>query len=430
MRRCGSCFLFLVLTFWVASPVARGVEPQTLSLDEALALFDRANPDLAALRARVDAAEGVARQAMSAMLPGLFASGSYVRNRDEAQFAGPMGPIVIQPRGAFSAAGTLRVPLFAQNAYWDFAQARELTEEAGASFQAQRLRLRGAFVRACWMEQAAESVVAVAERGLAFAREHGEGAERAEKAGTTTNLSVLQARSEVTRRQKELTEASSALGHARLALGALLGRDAPLRITMPEVADVVAPAAEEELVSSALVTRSETRARAAEVRAADRGVTSAWMRLTPGLSGSFSWFVSDEPYVTGQKDGWRATVDLTWALYDGGFRGGKRREAEAQAAAARAQADATHVAIAKEVHEAALDVGVARERLKVATEQAALAEETARTARRGFAAGVATSLDVIDALDRQTQAAVALEQSRAGLGIALAALHTARGLAW
>jgi hypothetical protein len=82
----------------------------------------------------------------------------------------------------------------------------------------------------------------------------------------------------------------------------------------------------------------------------------------------------------------------------------------------------------EEVRDSALEVGVARERLRVATEEAAVAEETARTARRGFSAGLSTSLEVIDALDRETHANVGLEQARAGLGQALAALRLARGL--
>lgn len=47
-----------------------------------------------------------------------------------------------------------------------------------------------------------------------------------------------------------------------------------------------------------------------------------------------------------------------------------------------------------------------------------------------FAAGQATSLDVIDALDRRTAAAVGLETARANLGLALAELRTARGNPW
>ncbi len=422
-------FIILLTSGPIVPSAARAAEPRTLTLDEALAALDRQSPDLAQLRAHVDAVASVAREALSALLPGLVAMGSYARNRDDARFAGPTGDIVIQPQQALTVAGTVHVPLFAQNAYWDFAQARDLTMAEGASFQAQRQRLRGAVVQACWMEQTAENVIAVAERGLASARDHAESAERAEKAGTTTKLAVLQARSELTRREKDLTEARSALGHSRIELGALLGRPEPTRVVMPTVTDD-GSSDEEQLVNDALHARRERAARALELRAAERGVTSAWMRLAPGLSGSFSWFASDEPYVTGKKDGWRASIDLAWALYDGGYRYGKRREADAFVAAARAQAEATRVDISKEVRDSALEVGVARERLRVATEQAAVAEETAGTARRGFAAGVSTSLDVIDALDRETQAEVGLEQARAGLGRALAALHTARGLDW
>jgi outer membrane protein TolC len=133
------------------------------------------------------------------------------------------------------------------------------------------------------------------------------------------------------------------------------------------------------------------------------------------------------PFPTGDKTGWNATADLSWPLYDGGFRYGKRRQAEAALAGARAALEQQRVDVAREVKDAARGVEVAQERLRLAEKQNELAQETAQSAQRSFDAGLAGSLDVIDANDRAFQAEVGLAGARAQLGVALASLDRAMG---
>ena len=154
---------------------------------------------------------------------------------------------------------------------------------------------------------------------------------------------------------------------------------------------------------------------------------SAWARVAPELSASGAYFASTVAYPTGEKDGWKVTVDLTWQLYDGGFRYGKRRQAEAQLSAARAGEEGTRLAVLREVEDASRDVGVAAERLRLADSQRRLASDAAASAKRSFDAGVASSLDVIDANDRLFFADVRLADARAQLAQAGVALDRAAG---
>jgi outer membrane protein TolC len=165
----------------------------------------------------------------------------------------------------------------------------------------------------------------------------------------------------------------------------------------------------------------------AQVAAAEAQVGSAWARLAPQLSASGAAFAADVPYPTGKKQGWRATLDLTWPLYDGGFRYGKRREADARLAGARSSAQLQRLAIGQEVRDALHDVEVAAERLRLAGEQQRLAEEADGTARRGYQAGVASSLDVVDADDRLYLAEAGLAEARARHALARIGLERALG---
>jgi len=402
-----------------------------LTLARALELLDRQSPDLAEQRARIEQADAVARQALAAILPVVSATGSYRHDSAEARLDTPAGSLVLQPRDAFTASARVLVPLFAQNAYWDIARARELGTAQRASFEAGRQQLRGALVRACWLVQSARSIVRVAEQGVTSALEHYESTRRAAEAGTATRLAVLQAQSALARRRGSLTEARAGVDRGELALGALLGRAEPVRVDLPPFQeDAGNPAAGSALVQGSLAARKESAQRSAELRASEHAVTSSTLRFLPALSGSFEAFASDQPYLTGDRQGWRAGLELTWTLYDGGYRYGKRSEALAEQAGARAVAEATRLEIAKQVQDAVLDLQVARDRVHAAREESLAADETASAAQRSFSAGQASSLDVIDALDRSIQAAVGLETAQADLGLAQAALRTARGIAW
>jgi outer membrane protein TolC len=70
---------------------------------------------------------------------------------------------------------------------------------------------------------------------------------------------------------------------------------------------------------------------------------------------------------------------------------------------------------------------VALERLRLAVEQRRLADQAAGTAQRGYEAGVASSLDVVDADDRLYLADLGLAEARARLATARVALARALG---
>src|SRR5574342_700099 len=127
-----------------------------------------------------------------------------------------------------------------------------------------------------------------------------------------------------------------------------------------------------------------------------RAPASARWRWAPQLSASGSIFAADVPYPTGQKDGWRVTVDLAWPLYDGGYRYGRARQAEAALSGAESARALERLQVGEEVQNAVRDVAVARERVRLGERQQEAAAEAAASARRSFGAGVAGSIEVLD----------------------------------
>jgi outer membrane protein TolC len=133
------------------------------------------------------------------------------------------------------------------------------------------------------------------------------------------------------------------------------------------------------------------------------------------------------PYPTGDQWGWRVSVDLTWTLYDGGYRYGKADQADAQAAESRAAEGGVRLQVMQEVENAARDVEVARQRLALARSERDTADAAAASARRGFGEGVTSSLDVLSANEILFSSEVQVASAGSRLGGALAALDRAVG---
>jgi outer membrane protein TolC len=369
--------------------------------------------------------------ATAQLVPSVSVGASYLRNSAEAKLTipPPVVPVarqvILQPLDQLSAQGSVRVPLVVPSAWYEVRAARSGARAADAQAAAVRAQLRAGFAQAAHGARAAEEVVVASERAVEISAEHARSAGRSVAAGVAAPLDALRAKTEQVRRESDLVRARAELDRARLALGILLGREAPVRIAVPDAAAAAGSASDP---AAAIARRPEVRAQREQVDAAQAQVDASWARLAPQVSATGSAFAANVPYPTGDKDGWRATVDLTWPLYDGGLREARRRQARAQLAGARAAEEAQRLAVVQEVADATRDLDVARERLRLAGTQRDLASDAAGSARRSFEAGVASSLDVIDANDRLYQADVGLADARARLAQAAIGLDRALGL--
>lgn len=426
--------LLVPMLLTLAGAPGAPLDAEPLTLEQALEELDRQSLTLAQARSRAEEAAGAVRQSAAALLPTLSAGVTLLRNSDEAALTLPpqLGgrTVVIQPDASTTWSAAVRVPLAVPSAWYDLAAARDAARAAGHTSEAVRLTARAGLAQTAHAAAAAEELAAAAARAVTSADELVKSAGRRVQAGTAAPLEVTRARAELVRRQSDLAGARAAVDRARLAAGVMLGRRAPVRILVPDVEEAPSPELATDaaaLVDEGLARRPEVDAQEAQRSAAEAGVRGAWARLAPQLSASASVFGSDVPYPTGEKDGWRATLDLTWQLYDGGWRYGRLRQARAQAAGARAALEAQRLAVAREVLDARRELEVARERLRLAHAQADLAGDSAASIRRSFEAGVASSLDVLDANDRLFLADSGLAEARARLAQARLALQLALG---
>jgi outer membrane protein TolC len=371
----------------------------------------------------------------------VVAAGGYARNSDEAKVGlgnlfqalgqppppGMPGTLYIQPVGAWTVSGSVKLPLLVPTAWAERAAAEHGSEAASASTAAVRLQLRAALVQSAWAAAAAEEIVLASERAVGVAEEHRQNAARMVSAGEAAPLSVLKADTEAVKRESDSVRARADLERVRLALGVLLGRSEPVRVLPGPQTDDGVPTWSEGLLSEAFGHRPELQSNQAKIRASQAQTLAARLRLVPQISSTATVFASDMPYPTGKKDGWRVTVDATWLLFDGGYRSARRAQTQAETESTGAANEATRLAIAQELADAIRDIRVAAERLRLAERQVAFATEAAASAKRTFEGGVTGSLEVLDANDRLYQADVGLAEARGRLGVARAGLAKALG---
>jgi outer membrane protein TolC len=423
------------LSLWLFS-AALGAEVPTIDLAEAVRRVESDNPDLAAMRAKVEEARAMATIAHAPMLPALSVTGSYARNDKEVSLAfgdliNGLGlpiqidpsklpdPTVIQPLDAFSVSASARVPILTPSSIGDSMAATSQISAARAAVDSTQLALETAMVQACAMSQAAEGVAEAARRAESVAEAHRDATQRAVDAGTATHLALVQAEADVVRRRSEVVQAEANVDSGRRALGVLLGMDGPVRITVPDLSEDVSARKHPDLIAA------EARADAAE-----KALLAARLRYSPNLSAWGTAAASTSPYVTGNKTLWKVGVDLSWTLVDGGAREGRMAAAVAQAEAARDALRSTQLKLAQAEADAESSLAVARVRLTLANTQRDLAREAETTALRGVSAGTVTALEGRDAEDRAFSADVGVAAAAAQVVVAQAGLRRAKGVAW
>jgi outer membrane protein TolC len=325
------------------------------------------------------------------------------------------GELILQPLDQWTAGASLTVPLVVPSAWLDASAGRAQARAAEAQAEAARRTVALGLVRLAWQAGATEAAHAAATHAVEAATAHRDRAARREAAGVGTPLEVLVAETELARRRGDEVGAAADVGRVRRAIGALLGTGGEVRVTLSELAGAEA-------------TRPEVEAARWAATAAGRSVDAAWLRHAPTLSASASASASDVAYPTGLKTAWRVGAQLTWVLYDGGARYGALDLARARQDGAEAAAAQVALDTSREAADAAAAVEAADARVVFAAAAVAAADAGEAAAGRAWEAGLVTGVEVLDAVQRRYDAALAHAAAVAAAGVARAEWARATGV--
>lgn len=279
---------FVAVALLLSAPVA-AQQPPTLTLEEALDLARRNNPDYLAASNDAGTADWAVREAYGALLPGASASGSLAWQDAGTQrfgiFTGE--DLGIQTSTAYYSSSYSLGLNYRLSGSTLLAPGREkaLRRATEAGIEASRLSLETNVIARYLAVLRAQEGVTLARQELARAEENVRLAEARVAVGAAIPMEVKQAQVERGRTQVALLQAENAVRSERLRLGQAIGVPLEQDITLTTsftVTDI--PWQPAQLVDMALSANPQLLAARANERAADTGIDMARSAYLPSLS--------------------------------------------------------------------------------------------------------------------------------------------------
>ena len=427
----------------LAAAVAVAPDPIRLTLDEALAQGLANSHRLAEAAARGEAAAAAADERHAALLPQIAAQASYTRTNHIDTFGVllPTGQLrVIYPDipDNYRTRLDLQWPIYTAGRL-DALERASRTDAAAASddLMAARADLRLEITRAFWALVTAIESVRVVDQSVARVDAHLRDVRNQFAAGLVPPNDVSSVEAQRSRQRVLQIQARANRDIVEADLARLVGA-APGTAIEP-VAPPEAPRAESEprydlaaLVDTARRQRAERAAvsRRLDAAAERQQAAAAGNKPVVAIGGGVDYGRPNPrifPRQRSWRESWDAGVNVSWSLFDGG-----RTRAETAGAAATARAlkerladiDAT---LAVEVRQRVSELESARAAVSAAADGVRAAADAQRVVGDRFAAGIATSTDLLDAQVALLQSELDRTQAIANTRLAEARLDRALG---
>jgi outer membrane protein len=377
----------------------------TYTIEQAVAIAQAQNPEIAIARKTVQAARGGFIEARSGFLPWVASTGFYdkrqrqkeTRLRDEDYNA------------------TLRVE---QNLYTggavpsQVAIARLNIEKQGYEFQevADRVTME---VRIAFNELLLNRAkIRVREASVRVLEEELKSQQERLAAGIAGALNVQRAEVALANERPELIDAQTQLKNSYLRLAELLGSDFRPGSERPpfEIAGELqyrSPHPDlNECLARAATNRPLIKSRQIDVQIQDHQYTLDRSELRPRVRAFSGYEVySERDPAVGQEfnNGYVVGINATWNVFDGFATKGRMQATRARREAAVQALAAARRAVASEVRSAFFDLEQADRVLETETKNVQTADEALEMAKGNLAAGLGTQLDILQAASDVTR---------------------------
>ncbi|MDP9253406.1 MAG: TolC family protein, partial [Verrucomicrobiota bacterium] len=374
-------------------------------LEQAVALAQTQNRDIAIARKKLQAARGGVIEARSGYLPSVVSSGIY-RKREQQE--------ATRLRSDDYNA-SLRV---VQNIYTGGAISSQ-TAIARLNYEKQEEELRAVIdrvtmdVRVAFNELLMDRAkVKVHEQALGVLREELKTQRERLSAGTVGELNVRRAEVALANEEPELIGAQTQLRLSYLRLGELFGIDSrtnPAGSSFEIAGQLQYQPRHPDLndcLTRAILNRPEIKSREIDIAIEDHQLALDRSELRPQLE----FFTGYEIYNERDPDlgreinhGYVVGVNARWHLFDGFATKGRMEATKARRNAARHALEATKLTAESEVRSAFLDLQQSDHILEAETKNVQTADESLEFAKGNLGAGLGTQLDVLQAASDVTR---------------------------
>jgi len=416
---------------------AEGVVPPTmaptkpLTINEALQIAFKNNPDIRTATAQVNRSIGVIEEARARFNPTFTAQAVQLYQGPVTTIpASPLSggvPLTITPASNTTAQASFFLPLDISG------RLHYSTDIAKYQFQINYLSLLRAseqliyqvkssyynLLRACGQEQTAQAAVDVAAAQLANTQARF-------TAGTVPKFDVTSAQVNLANLTQILITAESRVNIAQTAFNRLLGIDvtSPTQVAPVDIPIIVGkvdiPAAENLAKSrrpDITIAQTSIALQRKNIKLQRTGILP-----TLGVTGAYNYTVVAQGFNSSSTS-WNTAITFSVPIWDGGVTKARVNEAYADLQAANDAFDTSVLTVTQETSTAALNLEEAAQRTQSTAENVTLAEEALRLANVRYAAGIAVLVEVTNAQSQLTQARFNYVQAQYDYAIALADLQ-------
>jgi len=437
-----ACFAAMTTPLLSTAAIAQPPDqvPVRLTLDEAIRRGLETSQRIAEAVARGEAAEAVIGERHAATLPQIAALAGYTRTNHVEAF-GLLAPgnqfRVIYPDlpDNYRTRLDLQWPIYTGGRLDALERAARLDATASADeIAAARGDLTLEITRAYWALVTATEALRVVQESATRVGVHLGDVRNQLAAGLVPPNDVFTVEAQESRQRMLVVQAQATRDVAEAELARLAGAapGTPVAAAAALEAPPVTTASLQALVETARQQRPERAALAKRVSAAGerRRAAAAAAKPTVGVAGGVD-YASPNPRIFPREDAWRtswdASVNVAWPLFDGGRARSEMAEAAALGRATEARLADFDASLAVEIRQRLREIDASRAAIDAASDAVRSAAEARRVLGERFAAGVATSTDVLDAQVALLQAELDRTQEIANAQLADARLARALG---
>lgn len=390
-----------------------------LDLRQAYEAAEQNDASIRASRAAADARREKLPQAQAQRLPNVAFNAGFNRNNLRTSTTGLSGPVSYTNHySSNNQVLQLRQPIYRPYVSALVDQAKALVEDANATLELDEqslvVRVSEAYFDALL---ARAQLDLIAAQKAAYATQLA-AAEKGFKAGSGVRTDVDEAQARVDMSRAQELEAEQNVDFTRRRLAVLVGK--PVDVIADLDVDrfkptLPVPERVEDWIAQAEDASPQLRALRAQLEAARMEIEKAQAGHKPTLDAVAGWSRQDSDSVTSVNNVYNQKfigLQLSVPLYAGGYVNSTVRQAVADGERAREALEAARLELGTRVHEQyrAMTEGVLR---IAALEQAARsAQQAVQSSRMSFAAGVRTTVDVLNAEQQQTVTLRDLAQAR------------------
>jgi outer membrane protein TolC len=398
-----------VISLLVAHAAAAQPAPIRLSLADAISRGLENSHRIAEAKAREEGAKAAAATASLADRPVFAATGGYTRTNHVVEFFVPQPdgtrfPIYPDIPDNFTTRLAFQWPIFTAGRTDALERAAEAeARAASADIETTRADLRLEITRAYWAAVTSRETVRVLEESQARAEAQLKDARQRFDVGLIPPNEVSSLEAQRSRERAQLIEAANLRDAALIDLRRLIGAEPEVVIELTENIEAGAPilsGAAPDLVKQAIDARPERKALALRLDGVEerQKATLSATKPTIAITGGVDYAKPNRKIfpVTGQwRETWDVGVSVNWNFFDFGKANSQAAEAAALATATRERIAEFDSVVSADVRQRLLDLESSQAMVRAASDAVRAAADARRVITDRFAAGVATSTDVL-----------------------------------